>query len=235
MSPAVALFRAREEALASAAALAERGIEAVFAPVIAFAATGAAPPPHGEHDFAVSSSAQAIALATPELLARLAGLPLHVVGAKTAAAAVRVGLTTSDPAEDVAALLPTLPPGRALYLAGRDRKPDLEAALAGRITVVEVYAAEARAGWDEAEARGVARAEAALHYSERSADLAAALAEKAGVAAAFRRLPHVCLSRAVAARLSAIGASRILWPQKPTQEALFDTLETALADYGPRR
>ncbi len=68
------------------------------------------------------------------------------------------------PAPDVAALVAALrrrlaPRSRVLYLAGRDRKSALEAALseAGHLTTpVEVYAAEARAAWSEDEARAVA-------------------------------------------------------------------------------
>jgi len=226
----VALFRARDDARGSAAALRERGVAVALAPVTEAVATGAAPP-EGPFAFAVASSAHALALASPEALAAARGSPLYAVGGKTAAAAARVGLSAEVTAPDVAALVPALPQGRALYLAGRDRKPDLEAALAGRLAVVVVYEARARAGWDEDEARAVAAACAALHYSERSAELAIAFAQQAGLAAAFRRLPHVCLSRAVAGKLAAFGATRAFWPQKPAQEPLFDTLEAALADY----
>ncbi len=111
----------------------------------------------------------------PGLWRRREPLPLYVVGGKTAAAAARAGLVAQATAGDVAALVPSLPQGRALYLAGRDRKPDLEAALAGRIATVVVYEARARAGWDEAEAQAVAAAAVALHYSERSAELALTL------------------------------------------------------------
>ena len=226
----VALFRARDDARASAAALQPRGVAVALAPVTEVVATGAAAP-EGPFAFALASSAHALALASPEALTAARGLPLYVVGGKTAAAAARVGLAAHMTAPDVAALVPALPEGRALYLAGRDRKPDLEAALAGRLAVVVVYEARARAGWDEDEARGVAAASAALHYSERSAELAIRFAEQAGCAAAFRRLPHVCLSRAVAEKLAAFGVTRALWPQTPAQEPLFDTLEAALADY----
>jgi uroporphyrinogen-III synthase len=227
----VALFRARDEARASASLLAGRGIVAALAPVTELAATGAAPP-QGDFDFTVATSAQALALASPAALAALAGTPLYVVGGKTAAAAARAGVKTAATASDVAALVPVLPGGRGLYLAGRDRKPDLEAALGERVAVVVVYEARARAGWDEEEARGVAEAAAALHYSERSAELALRFAEAAGHAAAFRRLPHVCISRAVAGRVAESGAKRVMFPHKPTQEPLFDALEAALADYG---
>jgi uroporphyrinogen-III synthase len=234
MALTVALFRPRADALATAAALAERGLAAAFAPVTEIAATGAAPPP-GLFDYAVASSAHALALATPETLAAARELPLHVVGAKTAAAAARAGLVAATSAADVATLLPTLPPGRALYLAGRDRKPDLEAALGDRVAVVVVYEARERSRWSAEEAAGVAEAPAALHYSERSAALAAAFAEAAGLGQAFRRKLHVCLSRQVAAPLAALGVKRAFWPQRPAQEPLLDALESALADYASGR
>ncbi len=232
--PPVALFRAREDAVASSEALAARGVAAALAPVVEILATGAAPPA-GPFDFAIAASAKAIRFATPDILAAAGGLPLYAVGERTATAARLAGLAAQTPvAAEVAALLPTLAAlsGRALLLAGEDRKPEIEATLAGRVAVVTVYEARARAGWDEAEAQAVAAAAAALHYSERSAGLAAELAETAGLAAAFRRLPHICLSRQVAAPLAAFGASRVLWPRAPSEEALFDTLKSALADYG---
>jgi uroporphyrinogen-III synthase len=221
----VALFRARADASRSAEALAQLGLVAAFAPVVELAATGAPPPP-GPFDFVIATSAKAIALASREALAA-ARAPLYVVGERTAAAARRAGLAPEIVADDIAALIPALPRGRALYLAGADRKADLDAGAA----VLVVYEARARPAWEEAEAHAVAAASAALHYSERSATLAIALAEAAGLGAAFRRLPHVCLSRAVAAPLAAFGVRRALWPAAPQEAALLDVLETALADH----
>jgi uroporphyrinogen-III synthase len=230
VSPTVALFRARDDALVTAATLAARGVRAVLAPVIAFAATGAAPP-EGPFDFCVATSARAIALASPRALAAARRAPLYVVGEKTAAAARAAGIAPAAPAAaEIAALLAVLPPGRALYLAGRDRKPDLEAALGRNVATLVVYEARAREAWEESEAQAAAGARAALHYSERSAALAAQLADKAGLAAPFRRMPHVCLSRAVASPLSAFGVARAMWPRAPTEAALIDTLESVLAD-----
>lgn len=225
----IALFRAGEDAAGSAAALARRGLAAALAPVLEFGATGAPPPP-GPFDFVVATSARALDFAPT---AALRGLPLHVVGERTAAAARRVGFArVGSPAADVAALAPTLPPGRVLYLAGRDRKPALELALGGRIATWVVYEARARAGWDAAEAAAVATAAAALHYSRRSAELAAVCAERAGIAAAFRGLPQVCLSRDVAGPFAARGFPHVYWPSRPERALLLDVLETALADRG---
>ena len=183
--------------------------------------------PAGPFDFAVATSARAFAFSGAGVLA---GLPLFVVGEKTAQAAQRWGLTPAPAADDVASLLALLPLGRALYLAGRDRKPDLERALAGRVEVVEAYAAQARAGWRAEEAEAVAGAAAALHFSARGAVLAAAIAQRAGVGPAFLRLTHVCMSRETAGPLAALGAARALWPQRPTESTLLDVLESALAD-----
>ena len=228
--PTVALFRARADAEASAGALAALGAVAVFAPVMEFAAT-AASAPSAPFDFVVATSRRALAFAAPEALAAAASRPLYVVGETTAAAARAAGVAPAAPAAaDVAALLPTLPAGRALYLAGADRRPDLEAALGPRVETLVVYEARARDGWDDAEAEAVGKAQAALHYSQRSAALAVEFAERAGLGAAFRRLPHVSLSRAAAAPLAAFGVTRALWPSQPVEAALLETLESALAD-----
>jgi uroporphyrinogen-III synthase len=233
-APAVALFRAREDAEPSAARLSARGFSAVIAPVVEVHGTDA-PPPAERFDFALATSAKAFQFASEAVLDAARGLPLYVVGEKTAAAASARGASLAgQPAADLTELIPHLPgiTGRALYLAGRDRRPDLEAALAGRVTVLEVYEARARDGWTVDEARAVAGASAALHYSERAAALAARFAESAGIAGVFRFGPHVCLSRQVAGPLAAFGAARVLWPQTPREDAAFDTLESALADYG---
>lgn len=220
----VAVFRAIDDAAGTQAALAARGIDAVLAPVTEIVAL-AASSPMGPFDFVVATSARAFA--TPLAWAKL---PLFVVGEKTAEAARRAGFSPTPPADDIVSLIPRLPAGRALYLAGRDRKPELEAALAGRIAVQVRYEARARGGWTEAEAQAVAGAFAALHYSPRAAALAEAFATAGGVGPAFLRLAHVCLSREVAAPLARAGAGRVIWPQRPAEEPLLDALESALAD-----
>ena len=156
-APAVALFRAREDAEASAARLSARGISAIIAPVVELHGTDAAPPDE-RFDFAVATSAKAFQFASDAVLAAARGLPLYVVGEKTAAAARARGVSpVGDAAVDVAELIPRLQgiTGRALYLAGRDRRPDLEDALAGRVTALVVYEARARDGWSAEEARAV--------------------------------------------------------------------------------
>src|SRR5262249_35591153 len=131
---------------------------------------------------------------------------LYVVGARTGRAAEARGWRlASPPAREAGELITTLigalrPEASVLYLAGRDRKEAVEVALAERfkLEVAETYAAEAREAWRPSEARALARCVAALHYSHRSAGLAAALANTAGATACFLNLKHVCLSRDVA-------------------------------------
>ena len=120
-----------------------------------------------------------------------------------------------------------------LYLAGRDRKDVIEAALADAfdVEIVEAYAAEAREAWRPAEARPLASCVAALHYSRRSAELAAALAKAAGEEACFLDLNHVCISRDVAESLQALGASRIAIAETPDEAGLFRRLREELGGF----
>ena len=172
--------------------------------------------------------------------------PLYVVGARSGRAAEARGWRlASPPARDADELVTMLtgalkPEASVLYLAGRDRKEVIEASLAEafELEVVEAYAAEARAAWRPAEARSLASCAAALHYSRRSAGLAAALAKTAGMEACFLKLKHVCMSRDVAEPLQEIGAICIEIAQTPDEAALFRTLRQGLGGFpslGPSR
>ncbi len=237
MRTKVALLRAADDAARSAALLLARGFVAALAPVTEIRATGALPPP-GPFDAVVATSAKAIALLAPAARAAIIGPPLYVVGERAARAAREAGIAVAcEAATDVAALSAVLRQRLAahscvLYLGGRERKSALETDLteAGhRTTPVEVYAAEARAAWSEDEARAVAECGAALHYSSRSAALAVELAERAGLADAFRAFFHVCLSADAGEPLRALGAPRLAWASEPREDRLIDALERALA------
>lgn len=229
-------MRARDEAARSAAFLRSRGFLPALAPAIEIHASGALPPP-GRFDVVAATSARAIALLAPAARAAIVGPPLYVVGERTAEAAAQAGMRIAlRPAPDVAALVAALldrlaPHSRLLYLAGRERKDALEAAVseAGHIvTAMEVYAAEARAAWSDEEARAVAECDAALHYSSRSAALALDLAERAGLAGAFRALVHVCISAQAGAPLRVCGAARLAYAREPREDRLVEALERAL-------
>ena len=236
MTQPIALMRAVEDAEATAAALRLRGFVAVVAPAIEIRALPAAPP-EGRFEALVATSPRAFLALGDADRARLARIPLHVVGARAARAARDAGLAPAgEPAVDAAALAErlarTLPSAaRLLYLAGRDRKPTLEAALAAAglaVEAIELYAAEACEAWSAGEARAVAACDGALHYSRRTAALAVALAARAGFAERFRALDHFCLSADVADPLVASGAVRIVCADAPDEARLIAALERAL-------
>ena len=104
----------------------------------------------------------------------------------------------------------------------RDARPDPE--------VIEGEVA-ARETWSPRETAALASCVAALHYSRRSASLAAALAKAAGAEEPFLKLEHVCLSRDVAEPLLAIGATRVAVAETPDEASLFRTLGQELGGF----
>ncbi len=223
----IALFRARDEAAGSAARLRRLGFAVTCLPVVTVVPLAFTPQRTG-YDAVIATSSKVFPVVGP--IDRAA--PLYVVGARTARAAEADGWRlAAPPAPDAGRLAETLkdaaPSGSAvLYLAGRDRKTALESTLSGTLAleVVEVYAAEARERWRPAEIRSLDACTIALHYSRRSAGLAAALAERAGAGAVFRKMTHICLSRDVASSLEAIAADSIRVAATPDEPALFATL-----------
>ena len=226
----VALFRASEDAPRTAARLRRRGWRVACLPVTKIAPLPITPA-KGRYDAVVATSAKAFQADT---LIETSS-PLYVVGVRTAHAAEARGWRVSAaPQPDAERLVEMLrrdirSGAMVLYLAGRDRKPTLEAALSAfcALEIVEAYSAEERSAWRPAEARTLAACAVGLHYSRRSAALAAKLAERAGAALHFAGMLHVCLSDDVAQPLTAIGATRIVVADRPDEAALIDTLREA--------
>ena len=235
MKATVALTRAADDAARSAARLLALGYASVIAPATRVVATRAEIP-RGDHDAAVATSARAFDALSETSREAILALPLFVVGAQTARAAAALGLAVEASAPDAAALEAVLRARLArgaslLYLAGRDRKRDLELALAAgghRVTAIELYAAEARPAWTPEEARALSGCDAALHYSSRSVELALRLADRAGIGETFRALHHVCISEDGASRLRASGAARVRSARRPDEDALLAALARAL-------
>ncbi|MHB2168424.1 uroporphyrinogen-III synthase [Alsobacter sp. R-9] len=229
----VAVTRPRPAADRTAARLAALGHDPVVLPVLRIAPTGAPLPP-GPFVAIAATSANAL-LALPDgAPGPLAGLPFHAVGAATARAARTAGFRdVRDGGGDARALAATLlaagQRGRLLYLAGVERKPVLEQALAG--SGLEPVAVE---GYDAVPAQpsmdvllGGPGPTAVLHYSRRSAEAFLAAARGAGHEAAMVSLPHLCLSPDVAAPLAAAGAPRVLVAERPDEAALLALLPAA--------
>lgn len=229
------LTRAREDAARSAARLAARSVETILLPVLETATLplAAAPPV----DFLLATSRRAFPALSGLPEAARAGLtraPIYVVGPATAAAAREAGFAEVRVAQgDAASMLDLLAltgaRGRALYLAGRDRKPALEEGLSARgveVAVAVAYEARAR-DWDAGERRA-ARAAAgagavALHYSARSARLFLDQLDAAGLAARLGDFCHIAMSQDAAGPIRDRG-SRVVWPARPSEDDLFALL-----------
>jgi uroporphyrinogen-III synthase len=234
-------MRPAEQAAETAAALAVMGYEAVISPVLEIAATGAAWPAQAV-DCLIATSARAFEALSiepdfPTLETRRL-LPLFVVGETTLAAARTAGFfgpatVAPDVQHLVPLLLPHLRPGICgLYLAGHERKPDLETACAEANTplqIVETYRAapaprlsdEARAVLDEGSVG------AALHYSRRSTAIFLELMEAEGFDPAS--LKHVAISEDAASPLRAHDLShlRVCVAASPSESDMFDLLRDA--------
>ena len=221
----VALFRAREDATATAARLRRLGFSVACLPVIEIRLSPVEPR-RLRYDAVIATSDKAFLSDAPLDKAS----PLYVVGARTGRAAEARGWRLgSPPVRDADELIKMLSgalksPASVLYLAGRDRKEAIEAALseAYALEVAEAYAAEAREIWRPCEARMLASCVAALHYSRRSASLASALAKAAGA-----RRPSLSSSTSASPAMSpnpckrlAQPASRL--PKRPMKRGFFE-------------
>jgi uroporphyrinogen-III synthase len=197
-------------------------------------ATGAQPPDE-KFDAVIATSANSFAFLSEQARAGLGKLKLHVAGERTAAAATAAGLNGIDEiAADAASLATFLAawshPSRFLYLAAPDRKSDVESALAAAghcVVTIEIYAAEAKPAWNAHETRAFAASAAVLHYSRRSAELAIALAGRAGLGDHLRATLHGCISKDAAEPLRSVGAERIVVAASAQESALVDALSSA--------
>ena len=206
----ILLTRPEADARRSAQRLAALGHDAVIVPLFEIVATGALQP-DGAFTRLLATSAHAFDVShdTNDLKA----LRLDVVGARTAAVARESGFSRVETvAPDAKSLAMAIArenalPQDFLYLAGRERHPDLEAALGAlghRVTPWLVYAARET---DTAAARlnelwREQRIDAVLHFSPRSAALYVALAEKAGLTAAALAPLQIAISPRAARQLA---------------------------------
>jgi uroporphyrinogen-III synthase len=234
----VLLTRAMDEALRSAEKLAALGHHAILSPVLEMVPTGAEWP-SGVVDGVLATSAKAFELLSisPDWPAPEARrlMPLHLVGERTSEAARERGfegraLVAPDARTLAAGLAETLggaAPSRFLYLAGRDRKPELEAALAAAghaVETIEVYSAEAAEALDPDAAAliGSGAIGAVLHYSQRSARLFLALSRAAGLDLAG--VTHVAISADAAEPLTAARLPAIRIADEPREQAMLALL-----------
>lgn len=233
----VLLTRPQAEAILTAEKLAEIGYECVLSPAVEIVPTGAPWAP-GVVDAAIATSARAfrcleLAPEWPMPEARRL-LPLFVVGARTAEAARARGFegrlrTTLDVKALCAVLRDWFEPGtRVLYLAGRDRKADLETFCAEAeiaLDVIETYAAEPATSLSREAVRLAAAGElgAVVHFSRRSAEIFLRLAGTAGLDPIS--LVHIAISEDAAVPLAALP--KVLIASEPNEAGILEIFKAA--------
>jgi uroporphyrinogen-III synthase len=234
----VLLTRALDEGLRTAAKLEAEGHRALLSPVLDMVPTGAEWP-LGVIDAVLATSAQAFELlsAVPDwpLPEARRLLPLYLVGTRTLEAARERGFegpaVLESDAKELAAWVKTFlsPPSRLLYLAGRDRKPNLEAELAvagHEVETVEVYTAQAADFLSDEALAAIETGEigAVLHYSRRSAAIFLDLMQAAQVDAAH--LTHVAISQDAAMPLWERNCKEVHVAEKPNEQAMLAVVGT---------
>lgn len=230
----VLVCRAYADGVETARALAHAGHEAVLAPVLDIAPLPGLLPPRWP-DAVVATSRHAVERLTTADTNRFQACPTFAVGASTAGALRGAGFRDVRVAQGDAAALLTLvrltraPPAHLLYLAGRPRKPELEAGLARAgygIEAVELYESRRAAPWDETVARALRAGSvgACLHYSARSARLVIEFADQAGCRETLAAVAHVCLSDAVATVVQPFAKRDPLVAAAPSEARLVQAL-----------
>ncbi|MEM7527033.1 MAG: uroporphyrinogen-III synthase [Pseudomonadota bacterium] len=222
----VLVTRPEPDASTECALLAERGVEALAAPLTAIVPVEPRPDVPAEAEAVVFTSAHAVAAMTGSEAARL---PAHAVGRRTGDAAAAAGFSVVEPADygsgDVAALARRLiaaPERRFLHPTGRQVAGDLSAMLATAGKTVErvvVYEAVERPFADEPlAALAQNRVRAIGFWSPRNAELFAARAAEAGWS--LDGTTAVAISAAAAAPLAASGFARIDRAARPDGDAM---------------
>ncbi|MFI5012234.1 MAG: uroporphyrinogen-III synthase [Hyphomicrobiales bacterium] len=235
----VLVLRAQPAAARTARCLARLGHDAVVAPLFEVAPLNEGRLPADKFEMpygaVIAASANAFAALHAESRGTLAGLPVLVVGERTARAAESMGLRPVRPAfqtarELASALGESVSPGRLLYLAGRDRRPDIEAALRNQarpFTLVEIYAANRVPALPPAAATALrcGEIEAVLHYSVRSACAYVTLAEAETLLPQALAPIQLCLSAAIAREVA--GARLVKFAASPDESHLLALLGPA--------
>lgn len=230
------LTRAEADAARTRETLEAMGHRVTVSPVIRIVGTEASWP-SGVVDTIVATSGQAFAAPLAGLAPEARRLmPLLVVGERTADQARRHGflgpIRTAANASMLALAFGKLAdkPRRLLYLAGCDRKPDIETALAviGHPTdVLEVYAADRTEQLEPTAAHELRDGIVGgiLHFSRRSAVLF--LDQVAGAGLCVTQVAHFCLSDDVAEPLRDAGCDVIHVAEAPNEAALLALLPSS--------
>ncbi|WP_192254785.1 uroporphyrinogen-III synthase [Mesorhizobium caraganae] len=189
-------------------------------------------------DAVAVTSANAVRHAPGELIAALAALPCHAVGARTAEAARAAGfLSVSEGPGDAEKLADTIAAdlsGKAIiYLTGRVRFPAFETRLrqAGvDVRAIETYdTVSVNYSDDEIRARLSGQAVGAvLLYSAKGAAPLQALAKRAELGDLLGKARIFALSERIAAAFGNAAGKKIRIAREPQEEALLELLRAGL-------
>lgn len=227
----ILLTRPEADAKRSAARLTALGHEVVLAPLFDIVPTGSVMP-EGAPDRLLATSAHAFDGLGAQA-GHLTALRLDVVGERTAAAARAKGfaqigtIATEAKALAIALAREGRQPQDFLYLAGRERRPDLEASLAAlghRVTPWIIYETRESEGGAHRlpEIWAHERIDAVLHFSPRSAALYVGLADRAGLRAQALAPLQIAISPRAAQSLT--GAPDVRTAPTPDLDGLVSCL-----------
>lgn len=228
--------RPQQQAAATAGRLAGAGFTPLVLPLSETIALPAATVPDVASYAAVAvTSANAIAHAQPALLDRLAHLKCYAVGSRTGeAASVARFKTVQAHAGNAVALAAHVadaeePESRILYLCGRVRRPDFEAALAERglrAEPVETYDTHGIRYTDDAIADmiGWNPIWGATVYSPGGAERLAEVMDRPELAVLFAQTRFFCLSERVAASLGGGRSGHIRVAGDATEDAMMEAI-----------
>ncbi|MEJ0050466.1 MAG: uroporphyrinogen-III synthase [Methylovirgula sp.] len=238
----VLITRPAEQAHETAAVLSVLGHEALLSPVVEVVPTDNLWP-RGTIDLVVATSARAFEalLAQPDFPTAEARrlIPLYLVGEKTCEAARLTGFAgpavMADTAKDLAPKLIAQLRSytRALYLAGRERKPKLERMCVDAgftLDVLETYAAAAASRLSDAALAALdeGTVSAVLHYSQRSTAIFLELLEAEGFDPAA--LHHIAISEDAAIPLRELNLPHIDVAAQPDEDSMLALLPAGERD-----
>ncbi len=237
--------RPEPDALRLGAVLEEAGHEAVVEPLLSVSFDGGDPIDVDGAQALIATSRNGLrALKASPALAEARHLPLFAVGKATAAEARTLGFEVvvtgaGTAAELVTHIVSALDPaaGLLVHLAGDSLAGDLAGDLEAhgfRVLQPVVYRMVPATTFADTTVEQLARGEidGVILLSPRTAAIYAALVRRHDLMAAVRRMPHFCLSAAVARRLEPLGPVPTRVARPPASKKCLPSSTTARQNWG---
>ena len=236
MALRVLVVRPQPGAAATAEALERAGHEPVVMPLTEIVPLASPQPAGASFDAVAATSANAIRHAQPALIDRLSDTPLCAVGEATAQAARAAGFRRVETAEGDADRLAEMildrfeAGSRLLYLCGRVRRREFEAALVA--AGIEVQAAETydtvAVPLDDGQLAALGAVDAVRGHSAEAAKALLRLRSRAG--SFLERVAVIAISQRAAKPLRDAGAPRLIVAESPSEAAMLARLGQVMSD-----